>query len=217
MRSILSIPVIVLNVSMLMTSMIISFDKHNELLIFNNMGRTLEWFVVLRDAHHEPEKELCFGWEFQDDEDVMDDQISDKTSSNLAIYEVLHEEPHKSKWCPKCRMFYDGLDENHLVVASMSVYHSSCSYSNWCIEDMWLGSSSTPFAGKFRPDFGYKEVLAEDVARARRTLEELGDPMRRSDKLASDETHKVLDFLEKWLASTTRENNKHVVLMYQEM
>ena len=42
------------------------------------MGRCIAFYIVRNDVAHNEEKPLCFTWEFQDDEKVMDAQIKKK-------------------------------------------------------------------------------------------------------------------------------------------
>lgn len=96
------------------------------------MGRSLDWYVIPKVIPHDTTKPLCFGWEFQDDEDVMEDDVFEKVAKEAdkdyekiigedtavyfkrlatqrkkqkeIIYETLYNSPIES-WCPKCHMY----------------------------------------------------------------------------------------------------------------
>ena len=198
------------------------------------MGRSMNWYVIPKETLHDNTKHFCFNWEFQPDEEDVDEEVyyraisSDKVDdvnenedrkNDLVSYfkkkkqeqekrsKVLYENMYntdndlKSKWCPKCFMFAEGLHSSELLVAEEDVNHS---YGNpiwdslWNIKDLWIGSSDTPFVRKFRNDTMYREITREDVSIALGTINDLGEPMRNSDKQACEETLHILNFLKKW-------------------
>lgn len=71
--------------------------------------------------------------------------------------------------------------------------------SEWCIQGLCLGSSSTPFIRRFRPGQLYRQVDLHEVVSAFEQIQELGEPMCTSDKEACEETIRVLNFCKKWL------------------
>jgi hypothetical protein len=44
----------------------------------------------------------------------------------------------------------------------------------------------------------YRQIESSDVQSARRTIHELGEPFRSSDKEAYEETMEILNFLDTW-------------------
>lgn len=164
------------------------------------MGRTIEFHIVRRDVDHDKGKPLCFGWEFQDDESVMDRKINRE--------EYLFESPD---WCPRCRMFYYGFYDGECTIDSLGISHS---YSNpvwssdYCIYNMGPGDDSA-FTKLFRSDMMIREITRVDIICIKKELEVLGEPFRTSDKEAKEETLRVMDFIEHWLS------RKDIYIIYQ--
>lgn len=190
------------------------------------MGRSLNFYALPCKMEHDTSKKLCFNWDFQDDEEIMRDDIyervkdpndKDDLSSGMGYFknltkqeekkcEVLYnymytDNAEKSHWCPVCYLYASGIYGSSLIIAEESVNHS---YSNpiwnsrWNIKDQWIGSSNTSFVRKFRDDSMYREVTAHDIEIALERLDELGTPLRQSDKEACEETTRVLQFLKHW-------------------
>ena len=185
------------------------------------MGRSLNFYIVPKNIPHDTTKQLCFSWEFQDDEDVVDnaichklmqDNILDTATKNKLLHDNLYRyDIDIGHWCPKCFMFANGLYSSPVLLASESCSHS---YSNpiwnskWNIKDLWLGSCNSPFVNLFRDDYLYREICSEDIRIAFETIAELGEPLRMSDKEACEETLRVLNFLREW----TSNENVYVIL-----
>lgn len=93
--------------------------------------------------------------------------------------------------------FYD----NPLLLAKEDVHNS---YSNpiwgskWNIKDLYLGNSDTDFARRFRDDHLIREIVEDDVDNALESIADLGEPLRRSDKEAHEETMSILNWLKVW-------------------
>jgi hypothetical protein len=182
------------------------------------MGCDLCWFVVPTVIVHDTAKPLCLGLEFEpeNDDEVAGaihalrhgpDACRDAYAKYAKEVEAIKHESvwgeQGAEWCPACRMYARGLWDTSLVLASQHIHHS---YSNpiwrsdWCIRDLYMGKSRTPFLRRFSNTHMYREVTAEDVAHARRKVEDLGEPIRTSDKDACEETLRILSFLERWTA-----------------
>ena len=190
------------------------------------MGRSLNFYALPCKIEHDTSKKLCFNWEFQDDEDIMRDDIYERVKDpndkedlcsgmeyfkNLkkqqekkseVLYNYMYEDgAEKSHWCPVCFLYATGIYGSSLIIAEDSVNHS---YSNpiwdsrWNIKDQWIGSSNSSFVRKFRDDSMYREVTSYDVERALEILDELGTPLRHSDKEACEETTRILQFMKYW-------------------
>jgi hypothetical protein len=117
------------------------------------------------------------------------------------VYGYMHKDIHRDAWCPKCHMFVCGIYSSELIIKSKDIHHS---YSNpiwsskWNIQSLYLGSSNTNFTNLFRSDNMYRQIESSDVQYARRTINELGEPFRSSDKEAHEETMEILSFLDTW-------------------
>lgn len=196
------------------------------------MGRSINFYVLPRNVEHDTSKEFCFNWEFQPDEEDVEDEICkqvlgvDEVSYRIdrhtrvnVLYNNLNsfdkEEEIKQKWCPKCFMYADGFYSSELIVATENVNHS---YSNpiwnskWNIKDLYIGSSDTLFINKFRNDKLYREVSEWDVERALENIADLGEPLRNSDKEACAETMDILRFLKSWV----EKGNDYIVIVEDE-
>jgi hypothetical protein len=117
------------------------------------------------------------------------------------VYDYMHKDIHRYEWCPTCHMFVCGIYSSELIIKSNDIHHS---YSNpiwsskWNIQSLYLGSSDTNFTNLFRTDNMYRQIESSDVQSARRTIHELGEPFRSSDKEAYEETMEILNFLDTW-------------------
>lgn len=182
------------------------------------MGRDLHWYVIHKKIDHEIDKPLCFNWEFQPDEDEINDEIYNKVNPcpeedkkiNFKEYYkkkcnlILDYKYDKNteKFCNKCRMYAcGGFYDSPFVVANKHIGHS---YSNpiwssrWNVKDLYMGNNNTDFVRRFSDDKLYREIFKYDIDQAYDSIEELGDPLRTSDKEAKEETMHILDFLKKW-------------------
>jgi hypothetical protein len=117
------------------------------------------------------------------------------------VYDYMHKDIHRGEWCPKCHMFVCGIYSSELIIKSKDIRHS---YSNpiwsskWNIKSLYLGSSDTNFTNLFSSDNMYRQIEYSDVQYALRTINELGEPLRNSDKEAHEETMEILSFLGTW-------------------
>lgn len=134
---------------------------------------------------------------------------------NSTAYQVMFDEKHKDSWCPKCYLFANGIFSSDLVREQIHISHSYSSpywASAWNIQSLFLGTSYSKFVGLFRNDSMYREVTRYHIQIAKGQLEELGEPLRTSDKIAFEETMEVIEFLDKW----TQEKN-FIVIMEDEL
>ncbi len=129
-------------------------------------------------------------------------------------HDYIYNEIHKDEWCPKCLLFARGFYNSPLLAATMNIGHS---YSNpywssdWNIRDLHIGSSTTAFVKLFRNDNMYYEINSHDVKNAIEQVNNLGKPLRTTDKEACEETMMVLDFLALWT-----KNDSFRVIMQEE-
>ena len=133
---------------------------------------------------------------------------------NSTTFDVMMNDKYKHHWCPKCYMFANCIFASSLVQEHIHIRHSSSSpywKSSWNIQDLSIGTSNSQFISLFRNDNMYREVTKYHVQVAKGKLEELGDPLRTSDKEAYEETVKVIEFLEKWT-----EKDDVIVIMEDE-
>lgn len=185
------------------------------------MGRSLNFYVVPKNIPHDTSKQLCFSWEFQDDEREIEDDVCWKLMPNVILdkatrYTLLLQNLYgydidTSHWCPKCLMFAIGLHASPVLLASECCSHSYSSPvwgSKWNIKDLWLGSSNSPFVNLFRDECLYREISRDDVRNAFSTIKDLGEPLRKSDKDVCEETLRILNFLQEW----TDKDDVHVIL-----
>jgi hypothetical protein len=141
----------------------------------------------------------------RNEEETLTDYCRRKTAYNEYIrnvqYDYMWGDEKKDCWCAKCLLFARGFYDNPLVVGHQHIHHS---YSNpywesdWNIKSMYLGSSFTPFIKLFRNDNMYREITKNDIDSALEHIEQLGKPLRNSDKEAYEETMEVLGFLQTW-------------------
>lgn len=194
------------------------------------MGRDLYWYVLPRAIEHETSKELCFQYEYEEDENVVISHVYEKVTGECSdfdftqqegesraqffermkqhknkvdtiAYEYKWDDEHKDKWCAKCSMFANGIFQNRIIIDKAHIGHSYSSpywASSWSIRNFVLGTSQSKFVSLFKNDHMYSEVTQYYVQWAKEQLEELGDPLRQSDKEAYEETMIVINFLDKW-------------------
>lgn len=87
-------------------------------------------------------------------------------------------------------MFANGIFQNS--------YSSPYWGLSWSIRNFLLCTSQSRFVSLFKNDHMYSEVTQHYIQWAKGQLQELGDPLRQSDKEAYEETMNVIDFLNKW-------------------
>lgn len=187
------------------------------------MGRYISFYIVDKDQEHKQDNgQICLGLEYQPDhKDLVDmlvchlnnHSMCDQERRNYIEYEYLCNSA-KQKVCQKCKMFMVGI-QCAIVKDNLHIHHSYSNPiwdSNYSIQDMSLGSSTTSFVNLFRNNMQYYEIFESDVRRAYTYLEQLGTPKRTSDKEAYDETKHVLHFLEKWI-----DNGSVYVIMEVDM
>ena len=197
------------------------------------MGRSLDWYIVPRECAHDATKKFCFGWEFQDDEKVIEDQVLERVGAsrdvwpqdfpsldeyykqrkvqqaekNSLLYKYLwdYDSEHNKDWCPKCKTFARGLYGSPIVLAHHHVNHS---YSNPVWQSRWnlkdmYLGSESEYTRLFRDEKYYREIDSYDVEKALETIADLGKPFRKSDIETYNETMDVLDFCKKWTQDET--------------
>jgi hypothetical protein len=127
------------------------------------MGRDLNWYVIPRDYKHDTSKQMCLNWEFQGDEEDVNNEIYEKATSESSqfdymrvegethheyfnrrdafhakvkdvVYDYKWEKSHKEEWCPTCLMFARGMYDNAMIIADEHIGHS---YSNPCWSSAW--------------------------------------------------------------------------------
>lgn len=126
------------------------------------MGKSLNWYVIPKDIIHDQSKQLCFNWEFQDDEeeieeavfnqvvDVKDREIVKHKDESMVdyftrktehqkhrsrlLYKHLYDDKALPMWCPKCHLFAHGIYNSPLILAHKDVHHS---YSNPMLNSKW--------------------------------------------------------------------------------
>lgn len=194
------------------------------------MGRDLNWYVLPKTIEHDTSKQLCFEYEYEEDEDVIQEQVYEKVTGESALFDYkdregetrreyfkrkqgfeenvrttvsryIHNDSHKNEWCPKCRLFVSGIYDSPYIIDSIHIGHSCGNpywYSKWNIENFYLGSSDGDFVKKFKGDKLYREVIYNSVLYSLKDIQKLGEPQRRSDKEALEETMEILNFLQKW-------------------
>lgn len=186
------------------------------------MGRDLLWYVLPKPLPaHDTTKKYCFGYEYEPEnpkesfvekigtpDSVYDGGDLSEIAKRLRAHQKAIEKTYyeswdaPEEWCPVCLMYSRSMFENVMVLASHHVRHSYGNpvwSSRWNVKDTWMGDSDSQFCRRFSRDRLYREISASDVARARRDLEDLGDPIRDSDREARAETMEVLDFLDEWV------------------
>lgn len=137
-----------------------------------------------------------------------------KNNVNSTTFDVMMNDSCKNYWCPKCSMFANGIFASSLVQQHIHIRHSYSSpywTSSWNIQDFFIGTSNSQFVSLFRNENMYREVTKYHVQVAKGKLEELGEPLRTSDKEAYEETMKVIEFLDEWT-----EKDNVIVIMEDE-
>lgn len=173
------------------------------------MGKYISFYIVDKGTEHKKHLgQKCFDLEFQPDQDIIKEKMLEQHDIE---YELICNN-QKHSMCPKCKMFMIGICDD-VVKDSLHIRHS---YSNniWSsdynIQDLSLGSSTTNFVKLFRNDMQYFEIFANHVDRGYAYLKELGKPIRANDQEAYNETLRILRFLEKWMNDTT----VHMIMEY---
>lgn len=120
------------------------------------MGRDLNWYVLPKVIEHDKTKKICINLEFQEDDDVLKEQLYEKITNespyfdykkiegesssdyfkrkrlfedkiNTTSWKYLYKDEHKIDWCPKCHLFAAGIYFSSLIIDSFHIGHS---YSN---------------------------------------------------------------------------------------
>lgn len=134
---------------------------------------------------------------------------------NSTTFDIMTSDKYKPDWCPKCCMFANGVVASDLVQEHIHICHSYSSpywTSSWNIQHLCIGTSKSQFVSLFRNDNMYREVTKYHVQVAKGRLEELGLPLRTSDKEAYKQTMEVIEFLDKWT-----EKDNVIVIMEDEL
>ena len=193
------------------------------------MGRDLSWYIIPKTLTHDASKQtlthdaskpMCMHLEFEPEKDDKSDllyahfyPVDDDRKDEYDIHERRIRckdleysclEDRKKEWCSLCHLYMSGeLYDSKLVLDKYNVQHSNSNPiwdSDWNIKGFYMGSSTTPFLRKFdQRRHMYREINADDVVHVVRRVECLGDPVRTSDKLALEETMRVLQFLNQWV------------------
>ena len=90
----------------------------------------MNFYVIPKDTTHDKTKSLCFEWEFQPDEEDVEDSVYERIVKNSnsesnyeqsrrdVLYENLYDEKlNGEKWCPKCYMYAEGFFSSSLQSA----------------------------------------------------------------------------------------------------
>jgi hypothetical protein len=193
------------------------------------MGRSMSWFIIPQNIKHDNTNQLCFDLEFEPEKDnymdlkiklfnTLNPDIKIDVDTDFAGYCNRKEEiinlwnsyiwDKKNMWCPKCRKYINGAGFGEIDSFSLShSYSSSYWFSDWNIRDFFMGSDRTNFVRRFDKQQLFREICDNDIQIAYRTIEELGEPIRTSDKEAKSETLDVLEFLKKY-----SNDNVHIIL-----
>jgi hypothetical protein len=178
------------------------------------MGRTLNWYIFPGNLEHDKIKQVCLDLEFEPENDDMDLKIKLFNILNPKSDDINDIDYWKKKneindlwksynWnnaCAKCKTYMTGIDGSNSIDA-IDISHSYSSpywKSEWDLKNFHMGSYRTDFVRKFNNNKLYREINKKDIDEAYRMIEELGEPIRTSDKEAKIETLKVLDFLKKY-------------------
>jgi hypothetical protein len=181
------------------------------------MGRSLSWYVVKLPKEHDKTQPICLDLEFEPEKDDFDTkfrlyqivcpEIVD-VPENLAQYKEMSKVWHtykynkKDQWCQKCLFYNSGIYGSDCIIDSIDIHHSYSNkiwWSEWNVRDMYLGSDRTDLMRRFSSEHLYREVLDVDIMDAYQKLERLGDPIRKSDVEAKEETIQVLEFLKQYM------------------
>jgi hypothetical protein len=174
------------------------------------MGKHISFYVIDKDNQHTKDNgTMCLDLEFQHDNDDVVDMLDCRLYNHAPKRKICDYDKRYQieclNICPKCKMFMVGIHGGN-IKDSLHIHHN---YSNpiWTsdynIQDLSLGSSTTTFVKLFRNDMQYYEIFESDVKRGYAYLEQLGTPKRTSDKEAYDETMQVMRFLERWVDNDT--------------
>lgn len=158
------------------------------------MGRDLSWYVLPCCISHDKTK-MCIDLEFEPSREELE-EFSDQ-NSEIDVYPYKKEE--LEKWCPKCFLYVHGVYKCAILKDSISIRHS---YSNpiwkskWNIRNFYMGDSKTDFCKRFDSDRLYREITEMHLKYTKIDFQDLGEPIRTSDKEAYEETMKIIKFIE---------------------
>lgn len=117
------------------------------------MGRDLHWYVLPKNIEHQPDKQLCFNYEFEKDEDEIEREVYEKVTGKSSepdlekkegetlmeytrrlnqhkkdvqctAWRVINNDENQYDWCPKCHLFAQGIYNNPLIIAQEHIGHS---------------------------------------------------------------------------------------------
>ncbi len=117
------------------------------------MGRDLYWYVLPRTIEHDTSKELCFQYEYEEDESVVISNIYEKVTGECSEFDYTQQEgesraqfvermkqhknkvetiayaykwdnEYKGKWCSKCSMFVNGVFQQDILIDEAHIGHS---------------------------------------------------------------------------------------------
>jgi len=193
------------------------------------MGRSIRWYIFPGNLEHDKTKKICFDLEFEPEKDddtdlkiklfnILNPDIDDiddiyywKHKKDIDdIWQLyIHSNEYKSISCEKCKTYLIGIHINSIDSIDISHSYSDPYWnSEWDLKHFHMGSSRTDLVRRFSNDKLYREISKKDIDETYRMIEDLGEPIRTSDKVAKIETLHVLDFLKK----SSIIENMHIIL-----
>lgn len=170
------------------------------------MSKDIYFVAIPCTLMHDTSK-LCFGWNFEPDDEDKSKCIS-SISPSLIEYKVYDACEHLV--CPVCKWFYNPCTPNAIVIDSLNIYASGaskCHVSMYSITRL-INSLGT-LDNTYLHDIGQvKRLSAIDTYVLTQMLVSMGPPKRTSDKIAFTDTFNVLSFMQIWC------NNPNISVIY---
>jgi hypothetical protein len=171
------------------------------------MQNIISFYFIPKQLDHDKNKLFCFNWDYEKDKMEIEEEINsylEKIGVNTDYYGT-------KDWCYKCKMFRYNFDSP--VINKLVISHNKEDpiwLSEWNIRNLHIGSNKKNFARKFCYNRRIREIDENDIISAINDINYYDEvPLRISDKLAYDETIKILNELKNWI-------NKDVFIIIEE-
>ena len=176
------------------------------------MGKDIHFYCIDLDYPHEPNK-ICAKWEYQPEEDdkycdlldLLDATAHMDQDNKLELkhkfdidYNKVWDAFDNKKICPRCAWFFQGGCGTPMILEGHHIQHGNSnpiSRSDWFIDKLMVCIGTK--AREYDSGHGCRDRLREDVIDSiKQQLEDLGTPIRTSDKEAYEESIRAVSWLE---------------------
>jgi hypothetical protein len=186
------------------------------------MGRDYYFVVVKKEKKHNTNK-ICFNLDYEPDTEEKDNILLKQFTNCKHFYEINTQ--HWCQVCDTCAWFLDPIKAyvdkeysdneeecNDNVEDTYHIRHcSDFTYSDYYFYHILSYTSSTTSHIYLQDGGGVYEVDKERLEYSMERLNEMPNPMRKTDIAASHQTHSLLNWLKKYC-----DNEKVQVLFFNE-